>query len=134
MVLRARGSLCAVVLTVALAACAGAATKEATPTTATVATTTTVAPSRPFSVTRRDVTVEDSSRTTNALADHNLAAEPSRTLPIMLLVPDGPGPFPLVFQCRPAFAFVQVFVKVPASAVDPRLANLFALQIGLTDR
>ena len=42
------------------------------------------------------MTVEDTSRTTKALADHNLAAKASRTLPIMLLVPDGPGPFPLV--------------------------------------
>lgn len=84
-----------------LVACGGATSNQAASTTTTAAvsttsTTSTVAPTRPYSVTRRDVTVEDTSRTTNADSRGNIEAKASRTLPVMLLVPDGPGPFPLV--------------------------------------
>ena len=74
-----RRLLVAVVL-ITVAACADSGTKPATaPSSSSAAAPTS---SRPFTVTRRDVTFEDASR--------------GRTLPTMLLVPDGSGPFPLV--------------------------------------
>lgn len=95
--MRARRVLLAALLAVSIVACGGSsADQAATTTTTTVSTTTTVAPSRPYTVTRRDVTVEDTSRPTNADPKRGLPEKASRTLPVMLLVPDGPGPFPLV--------------------------------------
>jgi predicted dienelactone hydrolase len=80
-----------------MAACADSGTKQAAPSSSSPApTSTTAAPTRPFHVTRRDITIEDTSRPTNAVPDRNLAEKPTRTLPLMLLVPDGPGPFPLL--------------------------------------
>jgi dipeptidyl aminopeptidase/acylaminoacyl peptidase len=100
--MRARRVLLAGLLAL-LVACGGSTptaqsstTTTTTTTSSTVATSTTAAPSRPFTVTRRDITIEDTSRPTNADEHRNIAAKPSRTLPVMLLVPDGPGPFPLV--------------------------------------
>ena len=81
-------------MAVALAACSGATT-QASPSTSTGATTTTAGPSRPFSVTKREFTIEDTSRTTRAIPERDLTEKPSRTLPVMVLAPDGPGPFPI---------------------------------------
>jgi len=88
----------ALLLVVAVAACADSGTKQAAPSSSSAGAppSSSAAPSRPFHVTRRDITVEDTSRPTNAAPDRNLPAKPTRTLPVMLLTPDGPGPFPLV--------------------------------------
>lgn len=91
-----RRSLVAVLLVVALAGCADSDPKVAAPASSSAAPSTTVAPARPFTVTRRDITVVDTTRGTNAEPDRGIAALPTRTLPVMLLVPDGPGPFPLL--------------------------------------
>jgi dipeptidyl aminopeptidase/acylaminoacyl peptidase len=84
----------AAVAAAALLACSSGGTKQATaPVNAVVASTTTTATApalaRPLSVTHRDVTFEDTTRPTDA-------DRPTRTLPVLLLVPDGPGPFPLL--------------------------------------
>jgi len=78
------------VATAGLIACGGDGTKQSAPVTTTpVTATASSAPSRPFTVGRREVTFEDTSRPIDA-------ARPSRTLRTLLLVPEGPGPFPLV--------------------------------------
>lgn len=61
-------------------------------------TTTTLLPSagRPFVVERTELIVEDTSRPTAAAPDRGLAERPSRTLPLLVLAPDGDGPFPVV--------------------------------------
>ena len=76
MIRRALAALCVA----ALLACSGSSQPRAQAPASSAPTTTT--PARPLSVTKREVTFEDTSR--------------ARTLPVMLLVPDGPGPFPLV--------------------------------------
>ena len=90
--------LVVVLLLITLAACADSGTKQAAPSSSSAAApaSTSAATSRPFHVTRRDITLEDTSRPTNAAPDRNLPEKPTRTLPVMLLTPDGPGPFPLV--------------------------------------
>jgi dienelactone hydrolase len=86
----------------ALTACSGSSgtiagiQSPASPSASPTTTSTTVALARPFSVTRRDVVVEDKSRPTPADPERGLAALPTRTLPLMILTPDGPGPFPLL--------------------------------------
>ena len=90
-----RRSLLAVLVVASLAACADSDPKVAAPASSAAPTSSTVAPTRPFPVTRRDITVVDTTRGTNAEPNRNIAAQPTRTLPVMLLVPDGPGPFPL---------------------------------------
>jgi predicted dienelactone hydrolase len=67
----------ALLLVVAVAACADSGTKQAAP-----SSSSSTAPTRPFHVTHRDIALEDTSR--------------GRKLPTLLLVPDGSGPFPLV--------------------------------------
>ena len=52
--------------------------------------------SPPFEVTRRDIKLEDTSRVTNAVPARGLPERPSRTLPLMILTPEGDGPFPLI--------------------------------------
>lgn len=106
--MRRRPLLAAVVAgLVGLGACGGSGDGGAAP--ATTATTTTLEPTttttlsvvdaRPFEVTRRELVVEDTSRPTMAAPDRGLPEKPSRTLPLLVLSPDGPGPFPvLVFS------------------------------------
>jgi len=66
------------------------------------ATTTTTVPApavdlgRPFSVTRREIVVEDTSRPTAADPSRGMTAQPSRKLPLLILAPDGPGPYGIV--------------------------------------
>lgn len=93
-----RRVVAALLLVAAVGACADSGTKQAAPSSSSAAPASTTAPAstRPFHVTRRDITVEDTSRPTNAAPDRNLPEKASRTLPVMLLVPDGPGPFPLL--------------------------------------
>jgi predicted dienelactone hydrolase len=67
----------ALLLVVAVAACADSGPKQAAP-----SSSSSTAPTRPFHVTHRDIALEDTSR--------------GRKLPTLLLVPDGSGPFPLV--------------------------------------
>ena len=87
----------ALALVAAVAACADSGTKQAAPSSSPAApTSTSQVLTRPLPVTRRDITLEDTSRPTNAAPNRGLPEKPSRTLPVMLLVPDGPGPFPLV--------------------------------------
>jgi dipeptidyl aminopeptidase/acylaminoacyl peptidase len=89
------------VLAVLVAACGGGgeATSPSAPTTAEPSSTTTtvgVLDGRPYRVARDDVVIEDDTRPTAADADRGLPELPSRTLPLMVLTPDGTGPFPIV--------------------------------------
>ena len=89
-------------VTLALAGCA-AESGETTATTATTAPTTTTAPpiqdGRPYAVERSELVVEDTSRPTAAAPERGLAEQPTRTLPLLVLIPEGEGPFPvLVFS------------------------------------
>jgi dienelactone hydrolase len=91
-----------ITLALAVAACADddatAPTTSRPPATATTTTTSAVEPAapRPLAVTRQELVVEDTSRPTAAAANRGLAASPSRTLPLLVLVPEGDGPFPIV--------------------------------------
>lgn len=92
--------LFASLLVAALVACGGSSSEKAAPTTAPASASASsdaaVSPTRTVSFTRRDVVVEDTTRITPAEAARGLVEKPTRTLPVMLLVPDGPGPFPLL--------------------------------------
>jgi dipeptidyl aminopeptidase/acylaminoacyl peptidase len=102
---RCRLLVAVVAILVALGACGGSGDDGASSAT-TLATTTTLAPTtttslsvvdaRPFEVTRREVVVEDTTRPTMAAPDRGLPEKPSRTLPLLVLAPDGPGPFPVL--------------------------------------
>lgn len=50
----------------------------------------------PVAVSRVDIVAEDASRPTAADSNRDLPEKSSRTLPLMILIPDGAGPFPVV--------------------------------------
>ena len=98
-----RWSRLALVPTLLVAACGGGddrALPSATATTAAAETATTTAvdvvEERPYGVARDDVVIEDTSRPTAAAPDRGLPELPTRTLPLMILSPEGTGPFPIV--------------------------------------
>jgi dipeptidyl aminopeptidase/acylaminoacyl peptidase len=96
-------------------------------------TTTSAALARPFTITRRDIVVEDTSRPTAADPGRGLAEKPSRTLPLMLLTPTGDGPFPImvfshgVTGTGPAY---QGFLEPIAAAGYVIIAPTFPLSSG----
>jgi dipeptidyl aminopeptidase/acylaminoacyl peptidase len=94
-----RFAACLLAVAALAAACGGGSGGRATVApehrAATTTTTTTPVEARPFHVTRREVTVVDTTRKTDADPKRGAAEQPSRTLPLILLVPDGPGPFPV---------------------------------------
>jgi dienelactone hydrolase len=110
MLRRIASTIACSVVVAALAACGGssggssaapsatASSAGATSTAPASTTTTTTAPAAPrhLTVSRRDIVVEDTSRPTAADPGRGLEEKPSRTLPLMILAPDGAGPFPLV--------------------------------------
>jgi len=83
----------------ALAACAGTG-EGAAPTTTTeppsTTTTTALVDARPFAVESSELVTEDTSRPTAAAPDRGLVERPGRTLPLLVLAPEGDGPFPVV--------------------------------------
>lgn len=92
-------ALVALVVALALATVACGGSKAGAPARSSSTTTVTAASplaGRPYRVTRREVTVEDTSRPTAADPNRSLPAKSTRTLPLVLLVPDGRGPFPVV--------------------------------------
>ncbi|MEY2462482.1 MAG: hypothetical protein QOH64_620 [Acidimicrobiaceae bacterium] len=109
------------------------ASASAGTTTTSTTSTTSVARARPFTVTRRDIVVEDTSRPTAADPGRGLAEKPSRTLPVMLLTPTGDGPFPImvfshgVTGTGPAY---QGFLEPIAAAGYVIIAPTFPLSSG----
>jgi dienelactone hydrolase len=92
-------------LCLALAACGdgGGARGDGAPATSGPATTsppstvtTTVADARPYEVGTGELVVEDPTRPTMAAPERGLPALPTRTLPVLVLRPEGDGPFPVV--------------------------------------
>ena len=93
-------SIGSLLLAATLGACGGSAGRAVGPATGpapTSASASAPAPAAPrqLTVTRRDVVVEDTTRPTAADPGRGLEEKPSRTLPLMILAPDGAGPFPL---------------------------------------
>ena len=96
-----RRRIAAALAALAFVACGSDTSGEAAPsTTATTAapTTTTPAPTagRPFVVEGIELVVEDPTRPTAAAPERGLAERPTRTLPLLVLAPEGDGPFPVV--------------------------------------
>ena len=97
-----RWSRLALVAASLAAACGGDGGGDAAPppSTAVVETTVTttagVVDGRPYRVARDDTVVEDPTRPTAAAPERGLPELPTRTLPFMVLTPEGAGPFPIV--------------------------------------
>jgi dienelactone hydrolase len=121
---RTRAARLAGVLVALAAACGGGGedtSRSSTPTTAEPSSTTTtigVVDGRPYPVARDDVVIEDATRPTAAAPDRGLVELPSRTLPLMVLTPEGTGPFPIVVFSHG--------VTAVGPAYEPFLAQLAA--------